>query len=107
MTKKILYQCWTKAIENDQEDLERSIKWTSAYRGWFKIYGDKVECGKFIFKFNDIKKAVIYRTKQMLIPVSVLQITTKHDQIYQFGFNPWANPFKYLPIKNIEEKKSN
>jgi hypothetical protein len=34
----------------------------------------------------------------MFIPVKVLQLITKKGK-YQFAFNPWADPFKYLSIK--------
>ena len=34
----------------------------------------------------------------MFITGKILQLVTKKGK-YQFGFNPWANPFKHLSIE--------
>lgn len=39
----------------------------------------------------------------MWIPVSVLHLITA-DGSYQFGFNPWARPLKYLDVLTPEEE---
>lgn len=53
----------------------------------------------------EIKNATIYKTKQMFIPVNILELETEKET-FQFGFNPWANPFKFLKldykIKNVK-----
>ena len=52
--------------------------------------------------YEEIQEVVVYRGKQMLIPVTVLQIEA-FGQSYQFGFNPWTNPIKYLSVPYREE----
>jgi len=39
----------------------------------------------------------------MFIPVNVLQLVTEKGN-FQFGFNPWANPFKHLSIEYEQSK---
>ena len=45
----------------------------------------------------------------MFVPVNVLELQTEKET-FQFGFNPWANPFKYLKInyeiENVKLKMS-
>ncbi len=62
-----------------------------------------VEAGKYQKnQFTKPLPIIVYKTKQMLIPVTVLQLITE-DGSYQFGFNPWAKPVDHLGIE-IEEQ---
>jgi hypothetical protein len=101
--KSLLYKCMTKGTKQEDSEPRYSQNWLVARRGSFCIFDDKVKCGDWIINFTDIAKLIIYRTKQLLIPVKVLHfITTKGN--YQFAFNPWAQPEKYLMKLNPEEK---
>ncbi|GAA0356827.1 hypothetical protein GCM10009092_21330 [Bowmanella denitrificans] len=63
----------------------------------FKVFDDRVECGDWLIPYAEIQTAYLYKTRQMLIPVNVLQLVTETGN-YQFGFNPWATPFKHLNL---------
>jgi hypothetical protein len=62
---------------------------------------DRIECGSWVIKNEDIEKAHVYKTKQWFFPVNVLQLITNLGT-YQFGFNPWANPIKHLEVAYSE-----
>ena len=98
-----IYKCWTKATNMEGETLRRSHHWITSRRAWFKIFTDRIECGNWNIPFEKIQEAVVYRGKQMLIPVTVIKIEA-FGQNYQFGFNPWANPIKYLSVPYREER---
>ena len=50
-----------------------------------------------------IQEAVLYKSRQALIPVSVLRLVTA-DSEYQFGFNPWIQMERHLLFQfNTEE----
>jgi hypothetical protein len=102
MTEQI-YKCWTKATNKERGTLRRSHNWIASRRAWFKIFTDRIECGDWNIPFAEIQEAVVYRGRQMRIPVTVLQIEAL-GQTYQFGFNPWANPVKYLSLPYREER---
>ena len=98
-----IYKCWTKATNREGGTLRRSQNWITSRRSWFKIFTDRIECGNWNIPFAEMQEVVVYRGKQMLIPVTVLKIEA-FGQTYQFGFNPWANPIKYLSIPYRKEK---
>ena len=102
MTEPI-YKCWTKATNREVGNPRRSHSWITSRRAWFKIFTDRIECGDWRIPFVEIQEVVVYLGKQMLIPVTVLQIEA-FGQNYQFGFNPWANPIKYLSVPYREER---
>jgi hypothetical protein len=98
MSDKKLYSCITKATKSENGNPRHSINWLLSKRGVFSVYEDYVKCGDWQILFSQIKSAKLYKTKQMFIPVNVLELTTE-TETYQFGFNPWANPFKHLKIE--------
>ena len=97
-----IYRCWTKATTRELGVPRRSLNWMLSRRGWFKILKDRVECGNWVIPFDQVVGGTVYRTKQMLIPATVLELRTSTD-CYQFGFNPWATPVEQLPIKLPEQ----
>ena len=87
-----------KATDKESGDPRYSHNWTMAKRTFFLVFSDRIEIGSWIIPFNSIKAIILYRTKQIFIPVSVLAIQT-NDRNYQVGFNPWVNPIKNIPIE--------
>lgn len=67
------------------------------------MFPNSVECGSWKIPFADVERAIVFRTRQWFIPVKVLQLVTS-ERTYQFGFNPWANPFRHLRILLTEQK---
>lgn len=102
MSSSHTYRAWCKATRNEQTTPRYSHHWVNAKRTWFKIFEDRIECGSWIIPKEDIQKVIAYRTKQMFIPVMVLQITTQQGR-YHFGFNPWSNPVSHLQLP-VEEQ---
>lgn len=98
-----LYKCWVKATDKEGGTPRYSQNWAAAKRAFFRVYDDRMECGNWLFKFDQIQNPVIYRTKQLFIPVSVLKIEFE-ERTYQFGFNPWVDPAKFIPMEIGEEK---
>jgi hypothetical protein len=93
----------TKGTKREDSEPRYSQNWLLARRGSFCIYDEEIKCGDWIIKFSDVKKVILYRTRQLLIPGKVLHFITIKGN-YQFGFNPWAKPEKYLMKLNPEEK---
>ncbi|KXI29140.1 hypothetical protein [Paraglaciecola hydrolytica] len=89
------YKCFCKATNREDKEPRYSHNWVAAKRAMFKVYDDRVECGSWKIPFSEIESAHLYKAKQLFIPVNVLQLVTATGN-YQFGFNPWANPFKFL-----------
>ena len=109
MGNKKIYSCITKVAKNENGNPRYSANWIVAKRGVFSVFEDCIECGNWKILFSEIKIAKLYKTKQMFIPVNVLELQTEKET-FQFGFNPWANPFKYLKInyeiENVKLKMS-
>jgi hypothetical protein len=93
----------TKGTKREDSEPRYSQNWVFARRGSFSIYDEKIICGDWIILFKDIKKLIIYRTKQFFMNVTVLHFITEKEN-YQFGFNPWAYPEKYLMKLKPEEE---
>ena len=100
--EKPRYKCWTKAVIGESGKPGTSLKWVLSRRAWFKVFERRIECGDWIIRFSEIQNAIVYRTRQNFIPVTVLSIATAEES-YQFGFNPWANPIMYLHLPYREE----
>lgn len=92
------YKCFCKATNREDKEPRYSHNWVAAKRAMFKVFDDRIECGSWKIPFSEVKSAHLYKAKQMFIPVNVLQLVTEKGN-YQFGFNPWANPFKHLGIE--------
>ncbi|MEM7261539.1 MAG: hypothetical protein AAF488_06065 [Planctomycetota bacterium] len=97
------YRCWTKGTTGESGSPRYSPSWAGARRAWFEIYQDRVVCGDWEIPFADVTQATVFRTSQMFIPVTVLQLVTE-SKTYQFGFNPWAKPIEHLKLPMNEER---
>jgi len=97
------YKCFCKATSREDKEPRYSHNWVAAKRAYFKIFDDRIECGSWNIPFSEIKSAHLYKAKQMFIPVNVFQLVTEKGN-FQFGFNPWANPFKHLSIEYEQSK---
>ena len=100
--EKLQYKCMTKATDRESDGLRYSANWAMSKRGALKIYEDKITCGSWNFEKEKISSLILYKTKQMFIPVNVLAFEYD-DKIYQFGLNPWANPIKHIGLEYKEE----
>lgn len=94
---KLLQKNYVKATNKEAGEPRYSHNWAMAKRAFYKVYSDHLEIGDWVIPFNEIKDIVLYKTKQMFIPVSVLNIQTEKEN-YQIGFNPWVNPIKNIPF---------
>ena len=92
------YKCFCKATNREDREPRYSHNWVTAKRAWFKLFDDRVECGSWRIPFSEVKSAHVYKTTQMWIPVTVLQLITE-EASYQFGFSPWARPIEHLPLE--------
>ena len=92
------YRCFCKATNREDKEPRYSQNWVVAKRAFFKVFDDHIECGSWNIPFSEVESAHCYKAKQMFIPGKILQLVTKKGK-YQFGFNPWANPFKHLSIE--------
>jgi len=102
MNHELKYKCWCKATNREGSEPRYSQNWVASKRAWFKVYGDRIECGSWVIPFSEVKQAIIYNTRQMFIPVQVLQVVTEQGR-FQFGFNPWASPSKHLTLDMRQE----
>ena len=103
MKESVIYKAWCKATNLEDSEPRYSQNWIVSKRAWFKMFGDRIECGNWTIPYEKVTKAIVYRTKQMFIPVTVLHLITNEGS-YQFGFNPWANPIKHLNIEYEEQE---
>ncbi|MBQ9239356.1 MAG: hypothetical protein IJ191_08630 [Treponema sp.] len=97
MGNKKLYSCITKATKNERGNPRYSANWMIARRGILSVFENYIKCGNWTITIAAVKRAKIYKTKYLFIPVNVLELETENE-IFQFGFNPWANPFKFLKL---------
>ena len=94
---ELRHKCWTKATRREAGELRHSAAWAVSRRAWFKVFDDRIECGDWNIALDSVLEAVLFETRQWLIPVFVLQLSTE-DVSYQFGFNPWCRVANHLPF---------
>jgi hypothetical protein len=82
-----LYRCMTKATTAEGDDIRHSVSWMLSRRAFLKVYKDRLECGDWIIPYEAMSEAVLFRTRQLLIPCYVLRVKAL-GRIYQFGLNP-------------------
>ena len=97
------YRCWTKATNKEDGMPRYSHHWLTSRRAWFKVFDDRVECGDWVFPVSSVREAVVFKSKQWFVPVSVLHLRTE-TATYQFGFNPWCRVESYLPFEVKTER---
>ena len=54
------YKCWVKATNRESGVPRRSGNWVAAKRGWFNVFADRLECGRWTIPVASIRKAVMY-----------------------------------------------
>ena len=89
---------YVKATDRESGEIRYSANWITSKRTFYSVYDDRIEIGSWKVPFDEIKDIILYKTKQMFIPVSVLAIQTA-EKNYQIGFNPWVDPVKNIPIE--------
>lgn len=82
-----LFRCMTKGTTAEGDDIRHSLSWIFSRRGSLYVFADRLECGDWTIRYNEMQQAVLFRTRQLLIPCYVLRIKA-HGRIYQFGLNP-------------------
>lgn len=98
------YQCWAKATNRESGVPRRSSAWVAAKRAWFRVFADRLECGRWTIPVASIRKAILYEGRSLLMPVRVLEVQTDGGS-YQFGFNPWVTVDQHLPF-SVERVKT-
>jgi len=103
MTKP-LYSCRTKATTAEGDQLKYGPNWLLARRGRLSVFSDRLECGDWRIKKEEIKRAVLYSVRQSLvIPGFVLKVETE-GRTYHFGLNYSAYWKSELPFTVEREK---
>ena len=74
-----------------------------ARRRLLKVFDDHFECGDWNIPYSAIDEAILFRTRQMLIPCYVLRVKSS-GVIYQFGLNPGRFWSGALPFAVVREK---
>ena len=99
-----LHTCMTKATAAEGDQMERNPHWIVAKRARLKVFADRLECGKWIIRNEDITEATLYSVRSLFfIPGYVLKIMTE-DKCYHFGLN-WGSFWRGdLPFAVAREK---
>lgn len=100
---KPLYRAWAKGTTGEVGPPRYSGNWAVARRAWFEIFSDRIQCGDWVIRKEDVKEATLFEARQWFIPVYVLSLSTE-QKTWQFGFNPWARIGSYLPFPVKRER---
>lgn len=95
------YKCFCKATNREKSEPRYSHNWIAARRAFLKVFDDRIECGDWTIPYDKMERVHRYRTRSMFIPGSVLQVIANNTN-YQFGFYPWADPIKHMPVEYTE-----
>jgi len=100
-----IYACMTKAVIADGDQLRTGPKWITSRRGILKLYVDRLECGDWKIRYDDIDEAILssIRTPILRIPGYVLAVRTS-GSTYHFGLNGWRFWKGPLPFAVIRRK---
>jgi hypothetical protein len=93
----------TKATTAEGDDIRRSINWVVSRRGRLNVFDDALECGDWRISYDAIDEAVLFSTRQMMIPCYVLKVVSA-GKIYQFGLNPNSYWKGEMPFPVVREK---
>jgi hypothetical protein len=100
-----LHTCLTKAVIADGDQLRMGPKWITSRRAWLKLFADRLECGDWTIRYDDIREAVLasFRSPLLRIPGYILVIRT--DTVtYHFGLNGWQYWKGELPFPVTRQK---
>ena len=94
-----LHTCITKAVIANGDQLRTGPKWITSRRGRLKLYKDRLECGDWAIRYEDIREAVLssFRSPILRIPGYVLTVRTDTEK-YHFGLNGWRYWQSNLPF---------
>jgi hypothetical protein len=99
-----LYSCMTKATSAEGDMLKRGPNWLLARRSRLSVFSDRLECGDWTIRNEEIEHAVLYSIRQSLfIPGFVLKIETQ-DKTYHFGLNYSSFWKEELPFPAARER---
>ena len=102
-TGTLLHKCMTKATTAEGDALRHSQNWLVSRRATLQVWSDRLVCGDSIIPYSTIVDAVLFSTRQMLIPCYILRVRTA-DRTYQFGLNPGRYWSSELPFPVRREK---
>jgi hypothetical protein len=92
-----LVRAWAKGTRHEAGPPRYSHNWALARRAPLMVYPDHLQFGDWIIAYRDMTETVLYRSRQMFIPVYVLSVTAM-GETYQFGLNPWVLWRRQLPF---------
>lgn len=83
-----LHSCMTKGVIADGDQLRTGPKWIMSRRGRLKLYANRLECGDWTIRHDDIREAILssFRSPLLRIPGYVLAVRTE-TETYHFGLN--------------------
>lgn len=101
---KPLHTCMTKATTAEGDQMMHGPNWVVAKRGRLKVFADRLECGEWIIRNEEITEATLYSVRSLFfIPGYVLKIMTE-EKSYHFGLN-WGSFWRGdLPFAVAREK---
>jgi hypothetical protein len=94
----------TKAVRTEGTDIRRGVDWVLSRRGWIKAFEDRITCGDWTIRNDEVDNAILVTTRDIIFPAKVLIVQTKSAN-YQFGLNPWCGISTQLPFPFREERK--
>ena len=97
----LLHKCMTKATTAEGDALRRSANWLLSRRTTLEVWSDRLVCGDWVIPYSAMREAVLFSTRQMLIPCYVLRVRTA-DRTYQFGLNPsryWSGDLPFAVVR--------
>lgn len=105
MTKAI-HEERTAALDVPEEPATKfGPNWILSRRGILTIYFDRLTCGDWIVRYDEIESAVLYSIPYFgVIPCYLLVVETEND-VLRFGLNGWNSFWKgELPFPVRREK---
>ena len=103
--EQTLHSCMTKAVIADGDQLQSGPQWITSRRARLKLYEDRLECGDWSIRYDDIRQAVLssFRSPILRTPGYVLAVRTD-TETYHFGLNGWRYWKGKLPFHVIRQK---
>ncbi len=98
----MIYKCFCKATNRETGKPRYSHNWLFSKRAFLKVFESRLECGRWIIPFENIRNMKLCWVSYGFFSAAILQVQTE-DRTYQFGLNPWAKPWKHIPIEYSEE----
>ncbi len=105
-----IHQCMTKAVIGDGDQLECGPRWITSRRAKLKLYDDRLTCGDWTVRYEEIQEAVLssFRTPILRISGFVLGIRTE-EKTYHFGVNGrhyWNGELPFIVTRQSTKLRS-